>query len=95
MVIFLSAGMLETLQNELLQGAYTQTTPAALIYKATWPEEKVAHCTIGTLAKTGNMQKISKTALVLVGDFLAPSPAYQRSKLYDPTFTTEYRKAQQ
>lgn len=92
MVIFLSAGMLEELQAELLQGAYTLDTPAALVYKATWPEEKAVRCTVGTLAQAGREHQISKTALVLVGDFL--NGDYQRSKLYDPTFTTSFREGQ-
>ena len=92
MVIFLSAGMLEELQAELLQGAYTLDTPAALVYKATWPEEKAVRCTVGTLAQAGREHQISKTALVLVGDFL--NGDYQRSKLYDPTFTTGFREGQ-
>ena len=90
MVIFLSAGMLEGLSAELLKGAYTSDTPAALVYKATWPEEKVARCTVGTLAQAGREHQISKTALVLVGDFLSHS--YQRSLLYHPGFTTEFRQ---
>ena len=48
MVIFLSAGMLPGVQQALLQGAYTEATPAALVYKASWPEEKVVRCTVGT-----------------------------------------------
>lgn len=91
MVIFLSAGMLPAVQEALLQGAYTEATPAALVYKATWPEEKVVRCTLGTLAKAGSDHQITKTALILVGDFLAPT-GYDRSKLYDPGFTTEFRK---
>lgn len=91
MVIFLSAGMLPAVQEALLQGAYDHQTPAALVYKATWPEEKVVRCTLGTLAQCGAEQGITKTALILVGDFLRPAD-YDRSKLYDPTFTTEYRK---
>ena len=90
MVIFLSAGMLEELQEQLLQGAYTPETPAALVYKASWPEEKVVRCPLGELAQRGRERGISKTALVLVGDFLAGD--YRRSKLYDPAFTTEYRE---
>lgn len=93
MAVFLSAGMLEGLQTELLKGAYTPATPAALVYKATWPEEKVVRCTVGTLAESGRTHQISKTALVLVGDFLEPT--YQRSKLYDPSFTTGFREASQ
>ena len=90
MVIFLSAGMLEGLSQELLKGAYTPDTPAALVYKATWPEEKVVRCTVSTLAQAGRAHNISKTALVLVGDFL--SREYQRSLLYHPGFTTEFRQ---
>lgn len=92
MVIFLSAGMLEELQNELLKGACAPDTPAALVYRATWPEEKTVRCTVGTLARTGREHQISKTALVLVGDFL--SAGYERSRLYDPAFTTGYREGQ-
>lgn len=90
MVVFLSAGMLPGVQAALLQGAYTEDTPAALVYKATWPEEKVVRCTVGSLAACGQENGISRTALVLVGDFLGKR--YDRSRLYDPTFTTGYRK---
>ena len=90
MVIFLSAGMLEDLQRELLKGAYTPETPAALICKATWPEEKVVRCPLGGLARAGREHGVSRTALVLVGDFL--SGRYERSRLYDPAFTTGYRE---
>lgn len=90
MVLFLSSGMLEEVQKELLQGAYTEETPAALVYKATWPEEKVLRCTVGTLAETGRNNDIWKTTLVLVGDFLDAD--YHRSLLYDPAFTTSFRE---
>ena len=90
MAVFLSASMLAELQGELLTGAYTADTPAALVYKATWPEELTLRCTVGTLAETAARHGICKTALVLVGDFL-DSP-YERSRLYDPGFTTEFRK---
>ena len=89
MVIFLSAGMLPELSEELIKGGYPPETPAAVVYKATWPEEKVVRCTVGTLAQAGRDHHISKTALVLVGDFL--SDQYQRSLLYHPGFSTEYR----
>ena len=91
MVIFLSASLLDGLQEALLQGAYTQQTPAALVYKATWPEEKVVRCPLGELAQAGRDHGISKTALVLVGDFL--SGDYTRSRLYAPDFSTEFRRA--
>lgn len=90
MALFLSAGMLIEVQAALLQGAYAENTPAAIVYKASWPEEKILRCTVGTLAKTAEAAGISKTALVLVGDFL--SADYERSRLYAPDFTTGYRK---
>ena len=90
MVIFLSIGLVDKVQTALLQGAYTEATPAAAVYKATWPEQKTVHCTVGTLAASTRAAGITKTALIVVGDFLAAQ--YDRSKLYDPTFTTEYRK---
>lgn len=90
MVIFLSIGLVDRVQSALLQGAYTETTPAAVVYKATWPEERVLRCRVGSLAESVHEAGITKTALIVVGDFLSPS--YERSKLYDPAFTTEYRK---
>ena len=90
MALFLSAGMLREVQAALLQGAYTENTPAAIVYKASWPEEKALRCTVGTLAETAWEAGITKTALILVGDFLKGD--YARSRLYAPDFTTGYRK---
>ena len=91
MVMFLSSGLLEEVQEELLLGGYQKDTPAAIVYKATWPDEKVIRCTVGTLAQRGAEEGIRKTALLLIGDFL--DSCYERSRLYDPTFTTEFREA--
>ena len=91
MVLFLSSGLLEEVQEELLLGGYQKDTPAAIVYKATWPDEKVIRCTVGTLAQRGVEEGIRKTALLLIGDFL--DSCYERSRLYDPTFTTEFREA--
>ena len=91
MVLFLSSGLLQEVQNELLRGGYQADTPAAIVYKATWPDEKVIRCTVGTLARRGAEEGIRKTALLLIGDFLGSG--YERSRLYDPTFTTEFRQA--
>ena len=92
MVIFLSAGMLDALQAELLRGAYAEETPAALVYKATWPEERLLRCRLGDLAAVGREAGVRPTALVLVGDFLRQ--AGERSRLYDPAFSTGYREAE-
>lgn len=89
MVIFLSIGLVEQVQAALLQGAYRADTPAAVVYKATWPEERLVRCTVGTLAARTRAEGIQKTALIVVGDFLGAQ--YERSKLYDPAFTTGCR----
>ena len=91
MVIFLSSSMVEEVQRELLKGDYDEDTPAAIVYKATWPDEKVVRCTVGTLAESAARENITKTALIMAGGFLGE--CYERSKLYDPAFSTEFRKA--
>lgn len=91
MVIFLSAGQLPRLSERLIAGGYAPDTPAAIVYKATWSDEKVVRTTVGELAAAGAREGITKTALITVGGFLGTE--YERSKLYDPTFTTEFREA--
>lgn len=91
MVIFLSAGMPEELSKRLISGGYSPETPAAIVYKATWKDEKVCRCTVSTLAKTAADNGISRTALITVGNFLEGD--YELSKLYDASFETGYRKA--
>ena len=91
MVIFLSTGMLEELSRRLVEGGYKEDTPAAIVYKATWEDEKKFICTVGTLAQTAKENQITKTALMIIGDAVNTSN-YERSKLYDPEFTTEFRQ---
>ena len=94
MVVFLSAGLLDGLQRELLDGGYQPSTPAAIVYKATWPEEKTVICRLDQLADTAGREGISKTALVIVGDSVSQA-GYDRSLLYHPQFTTEFRKGEE
>ena len=91
MVVFLSTGLLEDLSKRLIEGGYSKDTPAAIVYKATWEDEKSFVCTVGTLAQTAKENQITKTALMIIGEAVAHSN-YERSKLYDPGFTTEFRK---
>lgn len=90
MVIFLSAGMTDKVQEELIAGGYSENTPAAIVYKATWPDEKVLRCSVGTLNKTAIENGVKNLALLCVGDFLGND--YELSKLYDKSFTTGYRQ---
>ena len=92
MVVFLSTGMLEKLSERLIEGGYSADTPAAIVYKATWEDEKTVVCTVGTLAESARENNITKTALMIIGDLVSPSH-YSRSELYNPAFTTEFRKA--
>lgn len=92
MAIYLSAGMLKELSSRLIKGGYEADTPAALVYKATWPEEEAYICTVGSLCETAELHGITKTALVLVGDVIRHQN-YQKSRLYAPDFSTEFRQA--
>ena len=91
MVLFLSAGLLKELAEQLLLGGFKEDTPAAIVYKATWPEEESHICTVGTLKETAEKYGITKTALIIVGEAVRHRQ-YQRSKLYDPGFSTGFRK---
>ena len=92
MAIYLSTGMLRELSRRLMAGGYAENTPAALIYKATWPEEEAYICTVETLAQVAEEHGIIKTALVLVGDVITHGN-YQKSRLYAADFSTEFRQA--
>lgn len=92
MAVYLSTGMLNELEERLIAGGYEEDTPAAIVYKATWPEEEAYICTVKSLAETAAAHKITKTALVLVGDVIAHQN-YRRSRLYAPDFSTEFRRA--
>lgn len=91
MVIFLSTGMLERLSAELIMGGYAPEAPAAIVYRASWSDEKVLRCTVKTLAETAEREGVKKTALICVGGFLGEEG--EPSRLYDESFSTEYRGA--
>ncbi len=90
MVLFLSTSLTEKLQKDLISGGYSENTPVAVVYKATWPDEKIYRCTVGTLHETVVKNGLKKTSLIIVGDCMGEK--YTRSLLYDPAFTTEFRE---
>ena len=94
MAVYLSAGMTEKLQEKLLAGGYEKDTPAAIVYKATWPEEEKYPCTVGTLHATAVKHGITKIAVILIGDAVSQGN-YEKSRLYAADFSTEYRRAEQ
>ena len=91
MILFLSASLSQKLQENLLEGGYPSVTPAAVIYKATWPDEQIFQCSVGTLHETVTKNRITKTALIIVGECMGS--CIQRSMLYDPRFSTGFREA--
>ena len=90
MVLFLSMGLTEQVREELLAGAYREDTPCAIVYKATWAEEKIVRGTLGRLPQMARENGIDRTALILVGDFLEGE--YALSRLYAPDFSTAFRR---
>ena len=92
MAFYLSVHLVSDIVKELLKGGvYTEKTPAAVVYRATWDDEKIIKCTLGDIAKKTRDAKIIKTALIIVGDVIAPAK-YEYSKVYDSEFTHGYRK---
>ena len=89
MIIFLSVGMLDEMSG-ILRQAYRPDTPVAVVYKATWEDQKIVIGDLTNIAEKVKAAGITKTALTVVGDFLGDE--YELSKLYDKTFTTEFRK---
>lgn len=90
MVIFLSVGQIDSLSEDLIAGGYAPSTPVAVVYRASWPDEKIVYGTLRTIAELTKEQGIVRQALVMVGEFLGEE--YELSKLYDAQFTHGYRK---
>lgn len=93
MILFLSSGLADKVKDELMEGGYAGDTPVAVVYKATWPEEKLLHTTLEKLPGDMKKEQVQKTALIIVGNVLGD--VYAKSKLYDAAFTTEFRKGKQ
>jgi precorrin-4/cobalt-precorrin-4 C11-methyltransferase len=94
MVFYLSVHLISNIVEEILKGGiYTKETPAAVVYRATWEDQKIIKGTLGNIANKTKESKITKTALVIVGDVLAPTN-YEFSKVYDAGFTHGYRRAE-
>lgn len=89
-ILFLSVALVSEIQQELTEGGYPKTTPVAVVYKATWPEEKIFRCTLEHLSETVQEHRLTKTCLIIVGECMGEH--YLRSRLYHPDFTTEFRK---
>ena len=91
LVLYLSSGLARKVRQDLLLGGYAEDTPVAVVYKATWPEEKIIRTTLAKLPEDMEAAGITKTALIIVSPALGS--VYEKSRLYDAAFTTEYRGA--
>jgi len=95
MAFYLSVHLLDRVIEELLKGGiYNNETPVAIVYKATWKEEKIIKGTIGTISKKVKVERIVKTALIIVGEVISPKE-YEFSKVYDSQFTHGFRRSKE
>jgi precorrin-4/cobalt-precorrin-4 C11-methyltransferase len=92
MIFYLSVHLLSDIVKEAIKGGYPKTTPAAVVYRASWPDQKIITGTLEDITKKIWAQKITRTAIVIIGDVIQPK-SYEYSKLYDKTFSHGYRKA--
>jgi precorrin-4/cobalt-precorrin-4 C11-methyltransferase len=94
MVIFLGTPHIARVVEELQKGGYPTETPTQVVYKATWPQQKIVKGTLADIVTKVKAEGITETALIFVGKVLDPQ-AYDLSKLYDPKFTTGFRKGEE
>ena len=91
MCLYLSTGVTQELQQELLEGGYPGSTPVAIVFKASWPDERIFHCTVDTLHKTVTENDLTRTSLIIVGDCMGEK--YAKSYLYDPSYDRPFHEA--
>jgi len=93
MIFYLSVHLMGDIVRETIKGGYSKSTPVAAVYRASWKDEKVITGTLGDIVKKVRDEKITRTAIVIIGDIVNPK-SYEYSKLYDKTFSHGFRKAQ-
>ena len=93
MVLYLSTSLTDKLQEELLAGGYPGSTPVAVVFKASWPDQRIFRCTVDTLHKTVTEQNLTRTSLIIVGDCMGER--YEKSFLYDPSYERPFHEAAQ
>ena len=91
MIFYLSIHLLSNIVKEALAGGYPKTTPVGVVYRASWNDEKIITGTLSTITKRVREQKITRTAIIIIGDVIKPK-SYEYSRLYDKTFSHMFRK---
>ena len=92
LIFYLSVQLISSLVTEAVAGGYKKTTPVAVVYKASWKDQKIVKGTLENIAKKIRDEKITRTAIVIISDVI-DSKTYEYSKLYDKKFSHGYRKA--
>lgn len=94
LIFYLSIHLIDNLVKEAILGGYQKSTPAAVVYRASWEDEKIIRGTLTNISKKVKAEKITRTAIVVIGDVIDPK-SYNYSRLYDKTFSHGYRRAKQ
>lgn len=92
MIFYLSVHLTSEIVKEAIKGGYPKSTPVAAVYRASWKDEKIIKGTLGDIIKKVRDEKITRTAIIIIGDIVNPKH-YEYSKLYDKTFSHGFRKA--
>lgn len=91
MIFYLSIHLLPDIVKQAIEGGYPKSTPMAAVYRASWKDEKVIRGTLNDIAKKVRDEKITRTAIIIIGDVVNPK-SYEYSRLYDKTFSHGFRK---
>jgi len=91
MIFYLSVHLISNIVKETLTGGYPKSTPVGIVYRASWNDQKIITGTLETISKKIKEQKISRTAIIIIGDVVKPK-SYEYSRLYDKTFSHMFRK---
>ena len=92
MIFYLSVQLIDNIVKEAIAGGYPKTTPVGVVYRASWPDQIIITGTLQTISKKIKAQKITRTAIIIIGDVIKPK-SYEYSKLYDKSFSHGFRKA--
>jgi len=92
MIFYLSVHLLSDIVKQAIDGGYATSTPAAVVYRVSWDDQKIISGTLSDITKKVRDEKITRTAIVVIGDVIKPK-SYEYSRLYDKTFSHGFRKA--
>ncbi len=90
MAIFLSIQNIQEVVDKLIRGYGSEDIPIVVVHKATWPQQKIIQGTLKDISEKVTQEEIKSSAMILVGQFIEGE--FARSKLYDPSFTHQFRK---